>query len=153
MRDEWRSWTGPSRRTRRTPRPIFSAGCCTASWRTRTGRRRTSAPQSGLDGGSAEAYYNRGVAYAVLQQPIMAVDDFAAAIALDPRHVDAYNNRAAAYLDLGHPGEAIQDAEAAMRLDDQLPSAYAIRGIARAQLGQADLAKQDMERAQALSGQ
>ncbi len=48
-----------------------------------------------LDGANAEAYYNRGVAYAHFQLPIMAIDDFTEAIRIDPRHVDAWNNRAA----------------------------------------------------------
>ena len=97
-----------------------------------------------------ESFYNRGVAYAHLQQPIMAVDDFTATLNLNPQHVDAYNNRAAAYLDLNQPSQAIKDAEETMRLDDRLPMAYAIRAMARAQLGQEELAKQDRDKARSL---
>ncbi len=42
----------------------------------------------------AEAYYNRGIAYAVIGQHLRAIEDFNEAIRLKPDDADAHKNRA-----------------------------------------------------------
>ncbi|MEZ4510068.1 MAG: tetratricopeptide repeat protein [Eubacteriales bacterium] len=45
-----------------------------------------------IDPEDANAYYNRGLAYASLDQNELAIADFTVAVQLDPMHGGAYNN-------------------------------------------------------------
>jgi tetratricopeptide (TPR) repeat protein len=53
--------------------------------------------------------------------PLVALDDFQAAIRLNPANGDAYNGRGFARVLLGHYRQAIEDAEAALRLGPRDP--------------------------------
>jgi len=59
----------------------------------------------------ADAYYNRGNAYANLGQSQQAIKDFNEAIHLNPEYSNAYYNRGVVYSDLGRKAEAIADFE------------------------------------------
>jgi tetratricopeptide (TPR) repeat protein len=69
--------------------------------------------------GHAEAYYNRGVAYARLGNYGQAVSDYGRAIELNPKYAAAYNNRGAAYAKTGNRVQAIEDMKTAARLGSE----------------------------------
>ncbi|MBT9438251.1 MAG: tetratricopeptide repeat protein, partial [Desulfobacterales bacterium] len=81
-----------------------------------------------------EAYYNRGVAYAFLNQYERAIEDYNKAIALDPNNAEAYNNRGVAYAFLNQYERAIADYNKAIALDPNFAMAYDNREIARSKL-------------------
>ena len=62
-----------------------------------------------LDPKLAQAYYNRGNAYANLGQHQRAIQDYDEAIRLDPKLAPAYGNRAVAYTALRRDQEAESD--------------------------------------------
>ena len=64
----------------------------------------------------AEAYFNRGIAYARLEENQQAIKDFDKAIELNPKLAQPYYNRAIAYLRLGDDRQAIEDYKSAARL-------------------------------------
>src|SRR5262249_46390760 len=61
-------------------------------------------------------YAHRGWAYLVREAWWPALDNFDAAIELDPRNGDAYNGRGYARVKLGQYREAVEDAEKAVKL-------------------------------------
>src|SRR5262249_13725970 len=66
----------------------------------------------------AEAYNNRGLAYALESKGNMAqaIADYTQAIAFRPGYAVAYNNRGVAYMASGHPEQAISDFNSAVAL-------------------------------------
>jgi len=72
----------------------------------------------------------------------LALQDFTAAIALDPSITTAYSNRALAFIALGRYTEAMTDLDRAIALDPSSWMAYVYRG-------RAHLTKGDRERAAA----
>jgi len=62
-----------------------------------------------LDPKNADAYNNRGNAYASLGEYQKAIDDCSKAIELDPKNADAYNNRGNAYVLQEFPTAACGD--------------------------------------------
>ena len=66
----------------------------------------------------AEAYNDRGVAYADLGNPTRAIKDYNKAIQLNP-HALPYNNRGVTYSKLGNYQQAINDFNKAIELDPQ----------------------------------
>jgi tetratricopeptide (TPR) repeat protein len=85
-----------------------------------------------------------GKAHTAAQQ---AVDNFSAAIALDPAFAFAYNNRGLAYADLKQYERAIADYDQALRLNPDLAAAYLNRGTAYADLKQYERASADYDQA------
>ncbi len=59
-----------------------------------------------------------------------AIEEFTAAITLDPDHADAYNKRGFAYYSTGNYDRAIQDFDRAIERDDEHTEAYRNRGLA-----------------------
>jgi len=57
----------------------------------------------------ADAYNNRGIAYAVLNQMERAVKDYNKAIELNPNLADAYGNRGRTYKEIGNYEESARD--------------------------------------------
>ncbi|GGS97295.1 hypothetical protein GCM10010156_64410 [Planobispora rosea] len=87
---------------------------------------------------------NRGQLLAALGRTEEALDDYAAAIAIDPFFPDHYLDRGNLLLALGREGDALADYETAMRVSSPLPEAYYNRAelrLARGDLegGRADL--------------
>jgi tetratricopeptide (TPR) repeat protein len=68
----------------------------------------------------AQAFNNRGNAYAMQGDNARAIEDYDKAVKLVPNYASAYQNRAAAHEALGNRGEAIRDYRAALRLDPSL---------------------------------
>lgn len=95
----------------------------------------------------AEAYNNRGNAYADLKQYERAIEDYHQAIRLKPSYAHAYYNRALAYSDLGQHQQAIDDYNEVLRLKPQEVNAYHNRGKAYLLLGNPELGCQDAQRA------
>ena len=69
-----------------------------------------------LDPNLAQAYTNRGNAYAGLGQLQRAIQDYDEAIRLDPNLASAYANRARAYTFLSNDAAAQRDVDTAIEL-------------------------------------
>jgi tetratricopeptide (TPR) repeat protein len=79
---------------------------------------------------------NRGVTYMRRQENQLALTDFDAVVAIQPRHPEAQVNRGAALLQMHQYGPAIQAFTTALGLGVQEPyKAYFNRGAAREALG------------------
>ncbi len=78
----------------------------------------------------AEAYNNRGLAYALKGKDNMvkAIADYSQAIQLRPDYAYAVNNRGVAYMASGHPEDALQDFDRAIQLQPDFPQAHSNRG-------------------------
>jgi tetratricopeptide (TPR) repeat protein len=78
------------------------------------------------DGNNAEAYVNRGVAYALKGYLDSAVKDFSRAIELDPQNAAAYYNRAIAYAgkETGETALVTADFEAAIAISPEDKDTY-----------------------------
>ena len=93
--------------------------------------------------GYAEAYINRGVAYAGKGEFDKAIQDYNIAIELNPDLSEAYNNRGNAYTDKSDFYTAIQDYNIAIELNPENADAHYNRGIIYAGKGKFDEAIQD----------
>ncbi|WP_339036123.1 tetratricopeptide repeat protein [Bradyrhizobium symbiodeficiens] len=91
----------------------------------------------------ANAYYNRGNAYAASGDTDRAIADYTATIRLDPAHANAYYNRGNGYGSKGDPERAIADYSATIRLDPAYANAYYNRGNAYSNKGSTDRAIAD----------
>ncbi len=91
----------------------------------------------------ANAYYNRGNAYAASGDNERAIADYTAAIRLDPAHANAYYNRGNGYSNKGDNDRAIADYTATIRLDPGYANAYYNRGNAFSNKGDRDRAIAD----------
>jgi len=91
----------------------------------------------------AEAYNNRGIAYARLGEYDKAVKDYDKAIKLKPDLAEAYYNRGLAYAKQQKYDEAIKDYDEAIKLKPDLAEAYVGRGIAYAKQQKYDEAIKD----------
>ena len=78
----------------------------------------------------ADAYKNRGGAYANLKEYRRAIQDYDTAIRLKLDYAKAYYNRGNVYTKLGQYQRAIQDYDTAIRLKPDYVMAYNNRGIA-----------------------
>jgi tetratricopeptide (TPR) repeat protein len=63
--------------------------------------------------------------------PDRAIEDFTAALRIDPNYANAYNNRGNAYDDKGMYDRAIEDYTAALRIDPNHPNAKTNLELAR----------------------
>jgi tetratricopeptide (TPR) repeat protein len=93
---------------------------------------------------------DRGVAYARLQRPKEAIEDFGRAIQLYPEYAAIYNNRGNVLLGLGAVREAMKDFDRALLLAPGYAAAYANRASAHLRLGAIELALADYNKAIAL---
>jgi len=92
-------------------------------------------------------YNNRGLTFGNLGQHERAIQDYDAALRLDPNHIQAYSNRGNRYADLGQHERAIQDYDDALRLDPNFAQAYSNRGNHYGSLGQHEQAIEDFDAA------
>lgn len=75
----------------------------------------------------AEAYYNRGIAYADLKNYSQAIEDYTQAIKLNPNYASAYNNRAWTYYLMKNYSNALPDANTAISLNNNDSDLYDTR--------------------------
>lgn len=68
---------------------------------------------------SAEAYYNRGIAYTKLGNYQAAIADYNQAISFNPNLAEVYVDRAKVYSHLGNSSEALKDLQRAANLFKQ----------------------------------
>lgn len=79
-----------------------------------------------------------------------AIEDFTAAIAVNPRYVGAFNERGATRSQLGYFSEAIADFNASLQIDPNNVMALRSRGAAYRQLGESASALKDLNAALAI---
>src|SRR5579885_2677246 len=93
----------------------------------------------------ADAYNNRGVAYARTGRNDSAIADYSSAIGRNRQYSDAYYNRGIAYEKSGNYLEAISNYDSAIRYDPDLGGAYVNRAVAYDDLGKFDKAIADCD--------
>ena len=93
----------------------------------------------------AQAYLNRGKAYAKRSYNAEAIADFSRAIELDPKNAKAYLERGRAYDELSDKTRADAELAEAIRLAPNDPEIYAARGWLRKNAGDNEPAKADFE--------
>ena len=104
--------------------------------------------EDSLEGYSAhEVLNNRGVAYLNLRELDEALEDFEAAIELEPEYAEAYANRGRIHLDREDYELAIEDLDRAIEIAEELTEAYGNRGLAYQYLGDDEKALADFTRA------
>ncbi|HXF54612.1 MAG TPA: tetratricopeptide repeat protein [Hyphomicrobiaceae bacterium] len=96
---------------------------------------------------------DRGVVYARLKQPKLALDDYNRAVQLYPENPAVYNNRGTTLLSLGLVREAIKDFDRAIMLAPGYAAAYNNRAGAHLLLKQGEEALRDYTKAIALAPQ
>ena len=82
-----------------------------------------------------DAYLQRGILHARLQQNLPAIVDYTQVIRLDPNHALAYNNRAAAKLNMRDYRGAVLDYNEVLRILPEQAITYNNRAYARHQAG------------------
>jgi tetratricopeptide (TPR) repeat protein len=92
-------------------------------------------------------HYNRGVAYGHIGNTDMAIDDYTAAIQLNPKYMSAYYSRAIQYGNKRNYKLAIRDETMAIELNPKSAAAYHNRGAFYADIGQFDKAIADYRKA------
>src|SRR3989338_8040342 len=98
-------------------------------------------------GAMAVVYNKRGIAWAGKGNLDSAIEDYDAAIRIDPNLAIAYNNRGNAWVGKGNLDSAIEDYDAAIRIDPNHVAAYNNRGNAWAGKGNLDSAIEDYDAA------
>ncbi len=98
----------------------------------------------------AEAHYNRGIEYFILQQYDRALTEFNQALTLNPQLVDAYINRGNTYAHLQQYDKALANYNQALALNPQDGLAYYNRGLAYHELGNISQTKKDWQKAASL---
>ena len=78
----------------------------------------------------SNAYYGRACAYACLDQPRQAVEDYSRSIDLDPGDVESWYGRGLARMELGQYRKAVEDFDQARRLDPYHPGVEHAREVA-----------------------
>ena len=99
----------------------------------------------------SENHFQRANVRASLGKYEKAIEDYDAAIGLNPQHVKAYRNRGGAKSYLGQDDDAIGDYYVAIQLNPQDATAYLNRGAVKNRLGRDEGARTDLQRALALA--
>jgi tetratricopeptide (TPR) repeat protein len=94
-----------------------------------------------------EAYSNRGLAYAGLNQHERAIEDYNKAVELNPEGAEAYSNRGTVYAGLNQYESAIEDYNKAVELNPEGAGAYYNRGLTYARSNQHERAIEDYNKA------
>jgi tetratricopeptide (TPR) repeat protein len=100
-----------------------------------------------LDPRNAQAYLNRGGAYAYQRKFDDAIADFTRAIRLDPRYLKAYISRSFVHNEKGQHKRAIADCNEALWLYPDCAEAFHNRGVAYERMGELANARADFDRA------
>jgi len=91
--------------------------------------------------------YNRGVSYMASGNNRAAIEDFSAAIELNPQSAEAFAKRGAASQQIGDMDGALADFNHSIELDPRLAEAYFGRGALKEQVGNASAAIADYTKA------
>jgi len=73
-----------------------------------------------------EMYYGYGLALRLRGMNELAIQQFEAALEIDPKHVGAHIGRAAVMFDLGKIPEAFAELDKALKLNPKMPTAYGV---------------------------
>jgi len=95
----------------------------------------------------AYVYNNRGASYRNLNRYNQAIEDYDAAIRLNPEYATAFYNRGIAYDRKGFYGLAIDDFDTAIQLNPDLSDAYIQRGLAYVNDGRYNIAIENFSQA------
>ena len=87
-------------------------------------------PSIELDPKFADAYNNRGTAYARKGDRARAIADYTKALEFNPKFIWGYNNRGLAYSGMGEYDKAIADFDRAIEIDPRSAIVYLNRGLA-----------------------
>ena len=96
---------------------------------------------------NVDAYNNRGIAKAYLDDHKGAIKDYNKAIELDANDAGIYNNRGNARDKLGNHNGAIEDYDKAIELNPDYVDTYYNRGVAKGKLGNYKGAIKDFDKA------
>jgi tetratricopeptide (TPR) repeat protein len=91
----------------------------------------------------ATAFKNRGNAHDDKGDYARAIEDYGAALAINPRDADAFNSRGTTHTALGQHDRALLDFDEAIKLNPASPLAFSNRCFARAVLDQLEAALVD----------
>ena len=93
----------------------------------------------------AQIYNNRGVAYSMLKNYKLAIDDFTRSIEIDPNYLivkkgnsigsNAYNNRGRVYYNLESYENAIADFTRSIEIEPNNATTYRDRGVVKEEIG------------------
>ena len=97
--------------------------------------------------GQSDAYYGRACAYAFMNQPLQAIDDFGRSIPPGSGTRPLPTQPGAIYLNKDEPGRAVQDFDRVISLQPDNAEAHLYRGKALARLDNYDAAVRDFGRA------
>jgi len=95
----------------------------------------------------AEAYYNRGIVFALQGDSSKAIADYSEAIRLNPNSFEAYYNRGKIFANNGQLDRAIADYSEAIRLNPEMAAAHDNRGNTYSRKGDRDKAITDYNEA------
>ena len=95
----------------------------------------------------AQAYRNRGIAYAHMDQYPEALADLNRAIELNDADAEAYNQRGIVHFKLGRYPQAMADFNRAIAIQPKLAEAYNNRGVLHKTLGNYQQALKDLRQA------
>ena len=96
-----------------------------------------------LDPKFADAYNNRGAAYARKGDRARAIADYTKALEFNPKFIWGYNNRGLVYSGMGEFDKAIADFDKAIEIDAKSAIVYLNRGFAHEKRNDKDLAIAD----------
>jgi len=100
----------------------------------------------------AQAYSMRALALSLKQEYGKAIDDYDAAIAINPNFAVALNNRAWAYHKWGRGGEGLDDVERSLRLNPMSEHTWDTRAHIRQSIGNHSGAFTDYQQAMIIGG-
>jgi tetratricopeptide (TPR) repeat protein len=92
-------------------------------------------------------HYNRGVVYGLIGNTDKAINDYTAAIELNPKYRSAYCNRGAEYAKKHNYKLAVSDETMAIQLNPKYANAYHNRGSCYAEIGEFEKAIADFSQA------
>ena len=97
--------------------------------------------------GESNLYYQRGMAYEMLNQYDYAMADFSYALRLNPGYLDAYVDRGNLYRKIEEFDKALADYNQALRISPEDANIYAVRAELLTQLGRFVSAEMDVRKA------
>ena len=104
----------------------------------------------GIEPNHADAYYERGLAYAKQGDLDQAVIDFTQAIEIDPNFAVAYNDRGLIYVNQSNANQSLSDFSKALEIDPNRADTYNNRAVVYYFKKHYDESWEDIHKAEAL---